>query len=227
MFFTHFSHRNLAAFFIIFIWLLGAQALVAREVTWQEVRQREDLYIAFLSHRAYEKFDAVKNILIEQGEILEIKDLNLSHLGPTNLIYALYFDLCDVQHSWVLKPYRVQKHVDYRFKEGVPSRFVVLSYNELDQAIEAKRNVRNRLCMDTLDIHITDSTQEALYLGDLIFSKGAELFLNNAVRCRLTRYLNTTNKDILIFNKNDFYIVTGNRNIEFYNVYYKNLYFKK
>ncbi len=141
----------------------------------------ESNYVAVLFPIMNENKPIALSELNAIGDVFYEQKIALSAKGKSNLIRTLYHG-----EPW-LSPSKqlsggLEHHLSKRFyrKQNVV-HFVFFQCDDIQQVLNAKDRIRNRIGLGNLPIHITDHTSEVRNISDVVLTNNGRHWLNNAL----------------------------------------------
>lgn len=136
-------------------------------------------YIATVFPSAVGKEQEIRNILKRHGEIFYICQVQLSHLGSINLIRQIY-----AKEHWVgsyANQFKgAQNKASECFRTKGPVRVYVITSTHFEKVKTIKQEIRDLFGISNHSVHINDTHEEAIKLGQLLLNANSIHFLNNA-----------------------------------------------
>lgn len=161
----------------------GVPSRVMNAVALQIIEELENPYIAFIWPSTHGKLGSsdifFPNIIYE-------KDIELNLNGGFNLICQLYKHM-----DWIGSEKDGFAGAKIKTSECFPVvspvRVIVFQEESLEKVRKIKSLVRERFNLEFSSIHITDTKEEAVRIGQLIFNENAVHFLNFSNPWRFSR----------------------------------------
>lgn len=145
-------------------------------LTWIETHEK--LHVVNLHKCAEGREEDVEAILKRHGTIFGKKSIEIKFSGYHWLEWVFYR-----KHSWMGEfDNKLLGSLHHAVKSGVGNsslRVYVVEFENLNDAIEAKKEIRNLYQLGNYSIHITDTQDEARELGQIYFNENSLHFLNN------------------------------------------------
>ncbi len=124
------------------------------------------------------KLEHIIDLLGGQDCIVYAKDVVVSRLGRANLIRLLY-----AGEHWVAdgrsETRGLRDHVENRFREESPVRFLFFECVDADQARAAKEKIRKLTDAGNYGIHVNDSHRETLRIAETVLNRNSIHWLNH------------------------------------------------
>jgi len=136
-------------------------------------------YIVTVFPSAVGKEQEIRNILKRHGEIFYTRQVQLSHLGSINLIRQIY-----AKERWVGSYANQFKGAQNKaaacFRTEGPVRVYVITSTHFEKVKTIKQEIRDLFGISNHSVHINDTHEEAIRLGQLLLNANSIHFLNNA-----------------------------------------------
>lgn len=126
----------------------------------------------------------VRSILEQHGEIFYARQVKLSRLGSVNLVRQMY----DGEHwvgSFANRFEGAQHKAAECFRTEGPVRVYVFTSDDFDKVKAVKQQIRELFGISNHSVHVNDTHEETVRLGQLLLNANSVHFLNNA---RLTTF---------------------------------------
>ncbi len=194
---------------------LGLKEEYLDYITYQYIRYIDNVYIACLWPIAddNEKKKIAERFIQEKASVYYKKDIKLNYNGLKQLMIHTYGEQKwsgDIENAFC----GISAKLDCCYKENSYTTVFVLSGASLDSIVDLKSKIRNLYDIQNHSIHITDTKDEAIYLGQVIFNKNSIDLLNYGNPFNFPMFMKKLNiyKDALINNKynpEDFIVDSG------------------
>jgi len=136
-------------------------------------------YIVMVFPSAVGKEDEVRAILTQYSEIFYDRKVHLTKLGSINLVRQIY-----VGEPWVGNFANqfagAQNKAVECFRSDRPVRVYVITSDDFDNVKIIKQQIRDLFGISNHSVHINDTHQETIMLGQLLLNSNSVHFLNNA-----------------------------------------------
>ena len=144
------------------------------------IEYADNVYVAFVWPSARGMDTQLAEIF---GKIIYRKDVSLTYVGAHNLLSQIY-----CQESWLGRPENNYSGVRAKliecFKTFEPLRVIAFRCDTHAEVIALKEKIRGIFNLGKHSIHITDTKEEAVKAGRLVFNKNGLHFLNYAQSSR-------------------------------------------
>lgn len=141
-------------------------------------------YVAFLWPSGFEHHESSR---LEFDRVVYEKELQIDRRTGLNLLIELYKHM-----EWIGSEFDGFKGVYKKYLEcfsrNKPTRIVVFQEDSLNEVQKIKERVRNINGIGFSSIHITDTPDEALQIGQLLFNENGINFLKNADAYRFLKF---------------------------------------
>jgi len=136
-------------------------------------------YIVTVFPSAVGKEQEIRNILKRHGEVFYDRQVQLSHLGSINLIRQIY-----AKEHWVGSYANQFKGAQNKaaecFRTKGPVRVYVITSTHFEKVKTIKQEIRDLFGISNHSVHINDTHEETIRLGQLLLNTNSVHFLNNA-----------------------------------------------
>lgn len=140
------------------------------------IEYADNVYVAFIWPSAKGRDDQLANVF---SNIVYRKDVKLTYTGAYNLLSQLY-----CQELWLGRPENNYSGVRAKliecFKTFEPVKVIAFRSETHADVIALKERVRRMFNLGKHSIHITDTKEEAIKAGRLVFNRNSLHFLNYA-----------------------------------------------
>ncbi|MBO4897374.1 MAG: hypothetical protein J5590_03660 [Clostridia bacterium] len=139
----------------------------------------DNVYVACLWPSVYndERFSEAENLIKACAKIIYKKSVALNYNGLKQLMLHMY-----IKHDWIGNVKNGFSGIDGKakpcYKEASQTTFFLLAGIELDKILELKEKIRGIFKIENHSIHITDTKDEAIEAGRIVFNKNSIELLN-------------------------------------------------
>lgn len=154
----------------------GVSDAILDEVALKYIENSDNCFLAMLWPSAKEHDHDTEALI---NRIVYKKKVSLNYLGAHNLLSEAYQN-----ESWLGSEKKGFPGIKNKLTKCFPNfdsiKVYLFQKNSLEETIKLKENIRALYGIKKHSIHITDSQEETLRLGRLLYSKNGIHFLNNA-----------------------------------------------
>ena len=136
----------------------------------------ENIYCAILYPTGKKHYNELLSSLRSNGASIVCEEefsLSKSAIEKLSLVSYTNTEWLNIPKKGVMRNLRVK-----RYAEGVSTKVVVFHMNSLDDVLEIKATVRNKIGLGKEPLHITDTSEEAVVLIRQLFNRNGLNFLN-------------------------------------------------
>jgi hypothetical protein len=137
---------------------------------------KSNTFLVTLFPSANNNYQQPLDILNKIGKVFYYKSINFSKNGPLNLMKQLYLD-----EEWATA-YNGLGYITKRdlcFTTEQPTYVFLVEFNSVQDAIDAKKEIRNIFNIGNHSVHVNDTHDETIRLSQYLFNDEGIHFLNN------------------------------------------------
>ena len=148
------------------------------------ISTKKNTFIANIWPTAVGKYNEIKVLIEKYGEFGIYKEVFLSEEGAFNYLHQIYS-----QDDWVGNIDNnfsgVYRKLVPCFQNKTPLRIFVFESDSKDRVFELKERIREIFQVGKHSVHITDTQEESVLMGKLLFNSNSVEFMNTAA---ITKY---------------------------------------
>lgn len=167
-----------------FFYARGLQKKYLDYITYQYIQFADDVFVACLWPLADDqsKKQLAEQLMLDCAKIFYKKDIRLTYHGLNQFMIHTY-GLGRPNDSWAGSEDDGFKGIVEKaracYKETGITTVYVLSHSTLEKMMDLKQKIRDVYGVRNHSVHITDTKQEAIYLGQVAFNNNSIDLLNN------------------------------------------------